>query len=1457
MNVAGRLFFRMVLRVFITVALITGYALSDDYSQWQYSRTFLINTGADGANVTGDVINFPLLLRLTPETFQDFSQTSSGGSDIRFAKADGSHLPYQIERWVDNAGNADTAEIWVYIDTVFGNTAGQEIRMYWGNAGAADSSTGVQVFRNAEGFMATYHFGNLTDATGNGYNAADLGDSATVSASGIIGQARRFGGNSFLQPGDLPDRAVGTITFWFCPSTTFNGNSATTQGIWGKTDDGSYNSNISLRGADYVTGGSGTTGQMQIKVENNNSGYYINSTTGTFTAGLWYHVAWSWDGSTSKLFINGVMEASQSSSQTVSATSSDEIGRAWYDGQNITDGNPRYFTGNLDEFRFSSVARSENWIRLCYENQKTGQTMISFPVTGEPPVIVSEPEDITVAVGTDTSLAITAEGEGTLSYKWLRYPSDSVGNETTLAFSPVRLTDTASAFRCIVENAFGADSSRWIALNVIDTPRIIIQPVGRATVPGGTAAFSLNVKDTAQITYAWYKLGGSTVLSTTRSYTIDAVVPADTGNYYCILSNPAAVVSSDTIACTIIPPDPDKPLARFAVSPKTGVVPLAVGFTDESEGVITSRRWSFGDASFDTIMNPTHVYTKAGSFTVTLVVIGPGGSDTLTKIDSVTIESASIPVQNSIVIDTAYYDLYSGDIKVFWHIDPSVLDKNPQVGIGTGFSPGNPTPVTTDTLTMPSQYGSTVITSNRIIPDTTCYIFLWLRLQGGVWLSPTFESTVSVRTGANPFETVTYFNPEVTLDTVDAYHGNVSLWKDGEYTVSEPVTDTLESLTLSRIPRGLLPVGMPMRFLSADSTDPFFVGIHIDSLPEGYSAGQVRMYRIHDDVFHVVHETATDTARRIAYVKTGNLNYPFIPMVDTIPPSIKMYLSTPLPIIDSLVYHQDSLGIIDNSANVRWSYSYGSGNRRPSTKFQGLTADTAERFSIAISDTLPESDLVSGFRILIVADDGCNRDTLQFFRNVLLSVPESLTTVKGTWNPLYASTILHHPEAESLVTRLCRLNNVDKYTKRRFRLFRWHDYAGNENNGDKWIEYSPADSSIRSLFRLDPGTMIWLKTSAALTVSLGTGAPLSLTDTLTVELPPKQWTDFGMPYQFDIRIEEILSATGENGDSLMVFRWTQDKPDGVYSLEPLYVKGMPDRQDKTAEIRSSLKSGYSFYNLHSKTIRLRIPPIPSFMANLSKKRSDGTSEPVPDDAWSAKFISRTRDSGNETSVYFGYAPHRSEQLFPQVPTFSPLRLAVTDRKTGGLFGHSISTDARDGLVKEMQITNSSDSTEELTYHLEKAGAFPGTFKAYCYDNAAGELTENGTIVVAAGASVSRWVVVGDASRIRQFIDKSTTGRFQLHSLYPNPFRSAVSIRYSVPFGAEERVGVAIYTMQGRKVWEHTAGKRLSEGEHVITWNGRSRNGAPVSSGLYIVQLTISGDNGNVIGTFRRRVTLLR
>ena len=77
--------------------------------------------------------------------------------------------------------------------------------------------------------------------------------------------------------------------------------------------------------------------------------------------------------------------------------------------------------------------------------------------------------------------------------------------------------------------------------------------------------------------------------------------------------------------------------ADFTAQPQSGLPPLTVQFTDLSTGDVLTRTWDFGDGITDTLESPTHTYTAAGVYTVSLTVSGLGGTDDEIKAGYITV----------------------------------------------------------------------------------------------------------------------------------------------------------------------------------------------------------------------------------------------------------------------------------------------------------------------------------------------------------------------------------------------------------------------------------------------------------------------------------------------------------------------------------------------------------------------------------------------------------------------------------------------------------------------------------------------------------------------------------------------------------------------------------------------------------------------------------------------------
>jgi uncharacterized protein (TIGR02145 family) len=98
------------------------------------------------------------------------------------------------------------------------------------------------------------------------------------------------------------------------------------------------------------------------------------------------------------------------------------------------------------------------------------------------------------------------------------------------------------------------------------------------------------------------------------------------------------------------------PVSDFSATPTTVQVNSSVQFSDLSTNNPTSWLWDFGDGMTSTQQNPSHSYTSAGTYSISLLVTNTFGSDSLMKTNYITVIPApqgSAPVYD---IDGNGYD---------------------------------------------------------------------------------------------------------------------------------------------------------------------------------------------------------------------------------------------------------------------------------------------------------------------------------------------------------------------------------------------------------------------------------------------------------------------------------------------------------------------------------------------------------------------------------------------------------------------------------------------------------------------------------------------------------------------------------------------------------------------------------------------------------------------------------
>ncbi|MGC3958310.1 MAG: PKD domain-containing protein [Verrucomicrobiota bacterium] len=100
-------------------------------------------------------------------------------------------------------------------------------------------------------------------------------------------------------------------------------------------------------------------------------------------------------------------------------------------------------------------------------------------------------------------------------------------------------------------------------------------------------------------------------------------------------SDHGIAVDDLTISFTVSNPPPAAVIAAFSGNPTTGLVPLTVNFTNLSSNA-TNFVWDFGDNTGSTNGTPSHTYTNAGVYSVSLTATGPGGTNTVTLVNYIT-----------------------------------------------------------------------------------------------------------------------------------------------------------------------------------------------------------------------------------------------------------------------------------------------------------------------------------------------------------------------------------------------------------------------------------------------------------------------------------------------------------------------------------------------------------------------------------------------------------------------------------------------------------------------------------------------------------------------------------------------------------------------------------------------------------------------------------------------------
>jgi PKD repeat protein len=178
----------------------------------------------------------------------------------------------------------------------------------------------------------------------------------------------------------------------------------------------------------------------------------------------------------------------------------------------------------------------------------------------------------------------------------------------------------------VVTNPGGTDSHSDTVVVVEPPPAADFSATPLSGTWPLTVTFS-NVTANEVTGYVWAFGDGtiSTAVSPTHAYTA-------VGDYTVVLTATGPYGTDVETKSNYVSVSDPPPLADFVSSATGGVVQHTVAFTPTlRRGPATSYEWAFGDGDTGTALTPIHTYDTPGTFTVTLIATGPGGTDEKTK----------------------------------------------------------------------------------------------------------------------------------------------------------------------------------------------------------------------------------------------------------------------------------------------------------------------------------------------------------------------------------------------------------------------------------------------------------------------------------------------------------------------------------------------------------------------------------------------------------------------------------------------------------------------------------------------------------------------------------------------------------------------------------------------------------------------------------------------------------
>jgi hypothetical protein len=254
---------------------------------------------------------------------------------------------------------------------------------------------------------------------------------------------------------------------------------------------------------------------------------------------------------------SGSVFSGNSRNLSVSATGTTPFTYQWYAGTPsntstpLGTGNP-YNTGPITE-------NSKFWVRVTNECGSDDSGVIDVTVQScDAPSITTQPENVSIAPSSSTTLHVGVAGTAPLFVQWYRGETGNTSNPvgTGTSFTTPTLTATTS-YWARVTNDCGSDNSETgtVTVQPCTAPSITTQPASQNIQTNGTATLTVGLNGTSPFTIQWYRgtVGDTAnpVGTNAASFTTPALQATTT--YWVRITNCGGTVNSAAAVISVGP----------------------------------------------------------------------------------------------------------------------------------------------------------------------------------------------------------------------------------------------------------------------------------------------------------------------------------------------------------------------------------------------------------------------------------------------------------------------------------------------------------------------------------------------------------------------------------------------------------------------------------------------------------------------------------------------------------------------------------------------------------------------------------------------------------------------------------------------------------------------------------------------------------------------------------------